>query len=532
MTTLSASEATADRASARGPRNLAELLARSVAEHGTITALEVNGAEVTYARLWDMAGTIATRVLAVRERPVRVGLCASRTLTAYAGYLAALRLGATVVPINPSAPAPRAADVLRLSSADAVICDENVDDGYLASMTGNLVPSIRLVSADLAGSPSGSDLPPSVSASDDFAYILFTSGSTGTPKGVPVTHGSVLSYLAHVVARYGLGPGARMSQNFELTFDLSVFDLFAALSSGATLVVPTRGELLMPVSYAARRRLTHWFSVPSLVTHAIRSRKLVDGAMPDLRWSLFCGEALTREQAAAWAGAAVNSTLENLYGPTELTIHCAEFRLPPSVDTWPDTANGTIPIGAVLPGLEWIVLGPNLRPAESGELCVRGPQRLVGYLDVRDDHGRFVSWSSGDAAAVVYEGGGLTRAHWYRTGDRVSVVDGVLVHHGRMDRQIKLRGYRIEPGEVEAAVRAVAGVESAAVVLVPAADGGRLACVYTGERALGETLRGRLAGLLPSYMVPTSFIHQDALPLTDNGKTDHARIAALALAAG
>jgi len=520
----------ATREPSREARNLAELVARSAAQNDSVTALEIGDAEISYARLWETAGEIAARILEVCERPARVGLCANRTLSAYAGYLAVLRLGATVVPISPGSPAQRAAEVVRLGELDAVICDENLDEAYLATMTGDTVAYIRLDSADPAGDCAGSDIPLPATEPGEFAYILFTSGSTGVPKGVPVTHGSVLFYLDHVIARYGLGPGARMSQNFELTFDLSVFDLLAAFASGATIIVPTRGEMLMPVSYAVRRRLTHWFSVPSLAAHAMRTRRLVADAMPDLRWSLFCGEALTREQATAWAAAAPNSTVENLYGPTELTIHCSAYRLPRPPQECPQTANGTVPIGAIAQGLDWIVLGPDLRPAEDGELCVRGPQRLQGYLDPLDDRGRFVAWSPGDEPATIYDGGEMTPDHWYRTGDRVKVSHGVLVHHGRMDRQIKLRGFRIEPGEVEAAVRTVEGVESAAVVLCPGADGGGLVCVYTGH-AVEDTVARAVAEILPGYMVPGCFLQRDALPLTDNGKTDYVEIAELIFAA-
>lgn len=122
-------------------------------------------------------------------------------------------------------------------------------------------------------------------------------------------------------------PGSRVSQTFDLTFDLSVFDMFTAWGGGATLVVPSREDLLAPVRFVAEKRLTHWFSVPSMVSYAQRLRSLRPGSMPTLRWSLFCGEPLTTHQATAWQRAAPGGVVENLYGPTELTISCAEYRL-------------------------------------------------------------------------------------------------------------------------------------------------------------------------------------------------------------
>jgi amino acid adenylation domain-containing protein len=517
-----------------GQHNLVDLLASSASRHASNTALELGGTSLTYEQLWEQADEIAVQVLGSCQRPARVGLDASRSVGAYSGYIAAFRVGAAVVPISPSAPLDRVLDIVRRGALDIVMCDDGVSAATIKAITEAGVPCLVLGSAgENVDTPRSSVASveaarPAITGDDD-AYIMFTSGSTGTPKGVPVTHGSLMTYLAHVIERYKIGPGTRVSQNFELTFDLSVFDIFAAFLSGATLVVPTRGELLLPVKYAKERQLTHWFSVPSLITHAIRTRKLAPDAMPDLRWSLFCGEALSQEQAEAWAGAAPASVVENLYGPTELTITCAEYRLLEDRADWPVTANGTVPIGHIMPGHDWIVLGPDLERAPSGELCVRGPQRLRGYLDPRDNDGRFVSWVPGAKAKAYNVGEALTPAHWYRTGDRVELLDGVLVHCGRLDRQVKLRGYRIELGEIEHVIRSAPGVESAAVVVLPSTDGGRLVCVFSGDESATGQLAGIVAARLPAYMHPAMFIHREALPLNNNGKTDYSAIRNLAL---
>ncbi len=346
----------------------------------------------------------------------------------------------------------------------------------------------------------------------DLAYILFTSGSTGTPKGVPVRHSNVIAYLDHVVPRYGTGPGSRMSQSFDLTFDPSVFDMFVAWTSGATLVVPDRRELLAVSEFVERRGITHWFSVPSVVSLAQRLRRLRPGCMPGLRWSLFAGEQLTLAQARAWRAAAPNSEIENIYGPTELTVTCTEFRLPDG--SWPDTANSTVPIGRVYPRLEHRILDE--------ELVVRGPQRFPGYLDPVDNAGRFV-----DDDGVVYDGSGpLTDAHWYRTGDRVARQDGELVHLGRLDQQVKVQGYRVELGEVEAALRALPGVEDAVVLAVPDRSGHiDLFAAYTGAATDCGDLLDRLRQRLPAYMIPRTATALDALPLNANGKIDRRALA-------
>ncbi|MEU3854000.1 AMP-binding protein [Streptomyces sp. NPDC029554] len=489
-------------------------------------ALELGDTTLTYHELHALADHVAGRLLDRTSgvRPRRVGLLAARTTVAYAGYLAVHRLGATVVPLGPGTPLARNARVTKAAGLDVILTDGSCDHAALLP-----APVLTLTATEpdaLAATPPPG--PPAFRAGpDDLAYVLFTSGSTGTPKGVPVSHRNVCAYLTHAVAHYGPGPGDRVSQTFDLTFDPSVLDLYAAWGTGATLVPATRADLLRPVRYAATRALTHWNSVPSVVTLAQRLRALRPGCLPGLRRSVFCGEPLTLRQARAWALAAEHSTVDNAYGPTELTITCTGHRLPRDHAAWPRPDNGTVPIGALHPTLEGRLL--------DGELCVRGPQRFAGYLDPADNAGRFLTPDGApyDSATA------LTDAHWYRTGDRVSPAradsppaDGplppgtVLVHLGRVDQQVQVHGYRVELGEVEAALRTLPGVLDAVVVALPTPDGStELAAVHTGmdgtpAAASGPDPREALRELLPPYMVPARVTAVAAIPLTTNGKTD------------
>jgi amino acid adenylation domain-containing protein len=454
---------------------------RSAVRYPDAVALEVGSDRLTYAALADLAGRAGAAVAAAAGgRPCAVALCCSRSVAAYAGYLGILRAGAAVVPLNPVSPQARNAAICRAANADAVVVDgEGVDLP---------APAVRLTGEVPPGAP------PDRGEPDDVAYVLFTSGSTGRPKGVPIRHRQLSEYLAFCVERYAVGPGCRLSQTFDLTFDPSVFDMFVAWGGGATLVVPRPDEVLTPARFVSERRITHWFSVPSAISLARRLRGLRPGSMPELRWSLFAGEQLTLDQARAWAAAAPASTIENLYGPTELTITCTAYRLPTEVERWPRTPNGTVPIGLPLPHLEAMVL-------DDGELCVRGPQRFDGYLDPGDDGGRFL----GDC---------------YRTGDRVAWHGGELVHLGRTDDQVKVAGHRIEPGEVECALREHAAVEEAVVLAVE----GELLAFYTGtagpERAVIEHARR----LLPAYMVPVRVVRLERFPTSANGKIDRRRL--------
>ncbi|GGP78634.1 AMP-binding protein [Saccharothrix coeruleofusca] len=490
-----------------------ELVDAAARRHPERTALVVGGTAFTYARLRRAVERTAAELVGAHGRPPRtVGLLAARQPLAYLGYLAALRLGATVVPLNPAFPDSRNATTSRLARLDVVV----VQDG--AQPPPGPWTVLRQGEAVQPG-----PVPPYAGLPDDTAYVLFTSGSTGAPKGVPITNRNLSAYLEHNLARYRLGPGCLLSQTFDLTFDPSVFDMFLAWSSGATLVVPSREEVFDPVGFVSARGITHWFSVPSVISLARRMRRLPEGAMPSLRLSLFAGEQLTLQQARAWRAAAPGSAVENIYGPTELTITCTGYRLPENADHWPSTANQTVPIGWAYPHLEHVVLGEDGRPANEGELCVRGPQRFAGYLDPADNAGRFLAWEPG-AVARVHEGGrAVTTEHWYRTGDRVRADDEHgLLHMGRLDSQVKIHGYRVELGEIEALLREHPVVEDAVVVFDGDSD---LRAVYTGQRVPPGQLAELVGARLPRYMVPREYRWISELPLNGNGKVDRKRLA-------
>lgn len=500
----------------------------SVAVHGDRTALETGGTVLTYAELSLLADHMAAALVSSGDGtpPRRVGLLAARTVVAYAGYLAIQRIGAAAVPLGPAFPAERNAGIVRQASLDALVSDGTSEQPLQPAG----VPAIGMTDDELLGllGTPAPVLSVTGAGPDDLAYIMFTSGSTGTPKGVPVRQRNICAYLAHAVPHCAAGPGDRFSQTFELTFDPSLFDMYAAWGSGATLVVPARADLLAPVRFVNRHAITHWNSVPSVVSLAKRLRALEPGSMPTLRASVFCGEPLTLQQARAWQRAAPGSSLENAYGPTELTVTCTAYRLPADPGHWPSPANGTVPIGTLNPRMEHRLF--------RSELCVRGPQRFPGYLDRANNAGRFLA-----ADGAPYDPAtALTDAHWYRTGDRVALLppdepagsrDLPLVHIGRSDQQIQVHGYRVELGEVEAALRSQPGVGDAAAFALATRAGTEIAAAYTGAADSENAVRLALRDRLPAYMVPAVLTRLDALPLNGNGKVDRTALGT-ALGAG
>lgn len=470
-------------------------------------ALRVGPDSFTYRRLHEhalaLAGELRTRAA---PGPRRVGLLASRSFQAYAGILAAGYAGAAVVPLNPEFPAERTAGMIAAADLDAVV----VDDAGLA-----VLPELAdaLGAVPVVSEPTARPLAhPHTPKPEDIAYVLFTSGSTGRPKGVPVRHSNVDAYLRYVHERYRFTSADVFSQTFDLTFDLAMFDMFTAWGSGGTLVcMPPQAFVSVP-TFVNQHGITVWFSSPSVISLVRRMRALAPDSMPTLRYSLFCGEPLLRQDAAGWQAAAGNSHVENLYGPTELTISCSVHRWDP--ETSPQRCvNDIVSIGTMHPGQSYVLIDADGRPdAETGELCVTGSQMFPGYLDPADDEGRFLSHAG---------------RRWYRTGDLVRLLPGgELAYLGRRDHQVKIHGIRVELTEVEWGLRRCHGVADAVAVVVD----GELFAFYLGRRRRDSELITELGAFFPRHLIPLRYEHLAEFPLNANRKTDRPALAARATA--
>jgi amino acid adenylation domain-containing protein len=498
-------------------------------------ALCIGARTWTYGELEEKARVWAHALVdSLDHRPARVGILGYRSELSYVGTLAALLAGATFVPLNPSFPSPRTQMMIEFADLDAIVVEKRYLEYLQDALPAGHRPPLVLIpdsedpvagigervlaSTEVNGFQPLRDLP--VVLPFEIAYLLFTSGSTGVPKGVPVMHSNVLHFLDVMMARYGLGPEDRFSQTFDQSFDLSVFDLFLAWEAGASVHVPSSIDLVAPTAFVNRQELSVWFSVPSIPALMRKKDLLRADSLPTLRWSLFCGEALPRETAEAWQAAAPNSTLENLYGPTELTIACFAYRWDPSSSPG-ECVNDLVPIGRPYPGLGAIVLGEeggSDGEGEVGELLVCGPQTVPGYWRAPEKTAeRFVRLPANMATAEP-------ETTFYSTGDRViRDARGRYAYLGRTDQQVKVRGgYRVELGEIESVLRGFDGVVESIAAGWPVEEGviqGIVAFV-SGTELSAEEILADARGQLPSYMVPAQVTIIERMPLNANGKID------------
>jgi len=511
-------------------------LALAVYRHGIATpdavCLADNKSSLTYGEV-ALRATLLSDCLRrhapmerVNGEPPRIGVLGTRSIDACVAVLGACWAGATYVPIGPKLPEERVLAILAQCNLSAiVVAPEGIHlltEKVLAAcapliispQAGTLprVPAgITVIdSRDLLNQPLPETAKPLPVQADDTAYIIFTSGTTGVPKGVMIAYSAVNAFVDTMSGLLALDASDRVLETCELTFDVSVNNMFVTWAAGASLYVLPPTQVMNAIRYVRTHELTVWNSVPSLIAMLRQIKALTPKSMPSMRRALFAGESLTTGIVDSWRAAAPNSTVYDLYGPTEATVFCMMQRVddPPLLTPGRDL----IAIGKALPGCEAGILdeaGHWVADGTHGELAMAGVQLAKGYLDAPEKTAEQFRTIDGK--------------RWYLTGD-VAMRDASGVFHcfGRIDNQVKILGNRVELEEIEAHLRKVTQAEMVSVVAYPVVDGiaqgivGFIGAVDVDSPKVVAELKTRL----PAYMVPGKVIALERIPTNQSGKVD------------
>ncbi|WP_424323586.1 amino acid adenylation domain-containing protein [Gordonia sp. (in: high G+C Gram-positive bacteria)] len=498
-------------------RSLVDLLADSIAAHGGNSAVSDGTRTLTYTELDQRSSEIAAGLVqsGVLPRDL-VAVATGRNVELIAAIIGVLKAGAGYLPLDTTNPEERLRFIVGDASPTVVIVDGSTSGLDLWS---SLPAEVAVHTVAELGQRGVDASPVSVRIHpDDRAYVIYTSGSTGRPKGVEVTHRDAVTLMDSAAEVFDFDARDVWTMFHSYAFDFSVWELLGPLCSGARLVVVDRETVRDPVRFldlCATEGVTVLSQTPSAFYQFAQARRERGGAPLALRYVIFGGEQLNFEYVRRWFDdfAADPATLVNMYGITETTVHVT-FR---ELTRESVSANDASFIGSPLSSLGLHILDSYLRPVPEGvvgEMYVTGGQLARGYLNRPGlSADRFVANPFGPAGSRMY-----------RTGDVARRVGGDIAYLGRSDTQVQLRGYRIEYGEIEAAMLAAAEVVSAAAHVVAMADRGDqlVGYVVLGDGAVldAAAVRAIVGRAVPSYMVPDVVVAVDELPLTANGKLD------------
>jgi amino acid adenylation domain-containing protein len=470
----------------------------------------------TYAEMDETANRVANTLIDLGvAKGDRVALYGHKTLDLIGGLFGILKTGAAYVPINPDAPVEYAAGVITDCDIDVIVGTESRSgrvekllDGRRRCLGPNIDGAVSWDAIDRADASA-----PSVSiGEDDLGYVMFTSGSTGRPKGIMHSHRSGMAYGQVVVHAFGFEPDDRMALHAPLNFDLSTVELFGGTLAGAEIVVVSEGHARLPASLAAlleAERVTIINAVPSALVQLLHRGAPTNRDLSSLRYVLFGGEVFPTRDLRAWKRLVPHARFANIYGPAEVNGITYEI-----VDDLPED-DTPISIGREYPGVDLVILDEDdedVAAGEQGELMATAPTQMIGYWDEPEMTAR--SW---------YHRDGL---RYYRTGDLVRRrADGKLDFNGRKDRQVKVRGHRLELDEIETALIGHPDVEQAVVSVIRTDDGAdeiHATVVPFTDRTPPDPagVRAHVGHVLPTYAVPSEVVVTTEVPRTLSGKPD------------
>ncbi|MFP1632876.1 AMP-binding protein [Zhengella sp. ZM62] len=477
---------------------------RNVAErYAEQPAIRAQGHEISYGALISMANTLdrTLQILSNNNTQIRIAIFTNRDVATYSAIYTCLANGYCYIPINPNWPNDRILNVFAQAKPSLVYCSS--PDKNKHAMECVRAVQIPIIHMSLDRDPIEFSVTDNIIFQshnlNNLAYIMFTSGSTGMPKGVPITYDNLLSYADSMIDIYPFSNMEIIAQAVEMTFDLSVHDMVLTWMQGGKLLSIPAGAAQMAPRMIKNSNANHWLTVPSAAAQAKTLGLLKPKTLQSLKTLFFCGEALPESLAITCAQAAPNARIVNLYGPTEATIAFSSYEWGISPNN-----NETVPLGEPIGNQQ-------MKLSVDGEIMLSGLQLSPGYLnDNQKTKEKF----------VIEDG-----TRWYLTGDLGTYdQESGFLFRGRLDSQIKLRGYRVELGEVEGALRQSANTDLvAAVAGSPDAPSSytRLFGFVSGATFREQEIIFRLREILPTYMIPDRIIFLESMPKNTNDKIDY-----------
>ena len=484
--------------------SLADQFLNSAERHAERPALIHPEGELSYQALLNRALAFVRSDEWISE-PIEL-IPGHQSLEEYIKIFACLLSGKPYLPLNPKMPPTRVANILK--TIEPFIDRLRIADQNASTKMINLAKQARLT---------------------QLAYIIFTTGSTGEPKGVPIAQAQLSRYCDILKTILQPKSSDRVLQLGDLSFDISMMAMAIAWPNGAALCTVPPQHVLMAARYAEELNVTIWLSVPSVISLSAKAGLLKPNSLPHIRLAIFGGEALSYETAHLFSKAAPHARLFNFWGPTEGTISLSHYEIDRADLDCAMTSSkqfSVVPIGRAHPGVQLALWdAPTMQFSQDvGELCAHSEQITSGYLHNNQEAGALLNESS----FFMHKG-----KRWYRTGDRAQYDARDGYHYlGRVDRQIKLNGYRIELAECEIALRQASGSDQVCVIPDPDSKTqnivglvGFIALSTThSNSSKEETLRQierNLEAILPAYMIPSKLILIEALPLNIHGKVDY-----------
>jgi amino acid adenylation domain-containing protein len=512
-------------------RALHQLLDVSASRFPDNVAVEEAGrGTIGYGELARLSDRVRDHLLQLRVEPGdRVGICMRKSADAVASIFGIMKAGAAYIPTDPTAPASRNAFIFHNCAVKILIVEARLAEALRLEFsqvsfapemivlegTGAGIPLIKALDRLDAVRPAPS-VPSAVPDPSQLAYILYTSGSTGRPKGVMLSHANAACFIDWCSDVLQPNEHDRFSSHAPFHFDLSILDIYVSLKHGATLVLVEEQLGKEPARLApwiAEKKITVWYSAPSILSLLAQFGKLDQHNYSSLRLVLFAGEVFPIKYLKLLKSLWPHPRYFNLYGPTETNV-CTFYEVPRLIL---ESQIEPVPIGKACPYCEPLVVnevGTEVVRGAEGELCIAGPSVLEGYWNLPEN----------TAKAFLPD----RDIRWYRTGDIVTELpDGNYKFLGRRDRMVKKRGYRIELGEIEVALYRHLAIKEAAVLAFPDDDGVPIKAFTStrdGSKLSTIELKKFCSENLPLYMVPDLFCSLESLPKTSTDKIDYQKL--------